>query len=80
MNNNYTKANRDLLKKIGDNIRKARAKTDLSQEDLALESELDRTYISSVERGERNISIDNIERLAKALECQVIELLKGENS
>ena len=39
----------------------------LSQEDLALEAELHRTFVAHVERGARNISIDNIEKLAKAL-------------
>lgn len=62
------------------NLRKLRLEKGFSQEALADLAGLHRTYIGSVERGERNISIDNIERLAKALECQVIELLKGENS
>ncbi len=62
------------------NLRKLRLEKGLSQEELADLAGLHRTYIGSVERGERNISIDNIERLAKALECQVIELLKGEKS
>jgi transcriptional regulator with XRE-family HTH domain len=60
------------------NLRKLRLEKGLSQEELADLAGLHRTYIGSVERGERNISIDNIERLAKALECQVVELLKGE--
>jgi transcriptional regulator with XRE-family HTH domain len=50
----------------------------LSQEELADRAGLHRTYVGSVERGERNISIDNIERLAKALEIDIIELLKSE--
>ncbi len=40
----------------------------MSQQDFALEIEMDRTYFGGVERGERNISIDNVERIAKGLE------------
>jgi transcriptional regulator with XRE-family HTH domain len=48
----------------------------LSQEELADLAGLHRTYIGSVERSERNISIDNMERLAKALEVDITELLR----
>jgi transcriptional regulator with XRE-family HTH domain len=56
-------------------LRKYRTKLNLSQEDLADLAELHRTYVGSVERGERNISIDSMERLANALGCTIIELL-----
>jgi transcriptional regulator with XRE-family HTH domain len=55
---------RDVLAR---NMRKLRAARDLSQEALAHESGVNRTYLSSVERAERNVSIDNIARIAKAL-------------
>ena len=58
------------------NLRKERLKKSLSQEALADLAGLHRTYVGSVERGERNISIDNMERLAIALGCDLTELLK----
>jgi transcriptional regulator with XRE-family HTH domain len=48
----------------------------LSQEELADACGLHRTYIGSVERGERNISIDNMERIAVALGAELRDLLK----
>lgn len=54
-------------KRFGDNLRRLRKGKGLSQEDLALSSDLDRTYIGGVERGERNIGLVNICRLANAL-------------
>ncbi|WP_157256543.1 helix-turn-helix domain-containing protein [Pelomonas sp. Root1217] len=49
------------------NVRLLRVQRDWSQEDLAIESELDRTYVSAVERSRWNVSLANIERLALAL-------------
>ncbi|MCK6375220.1 MAG: helix-turn-helix domain-containing protein [Zoogloea sp.] len=57
------------------NVRALRAAKAWSQEDLALESGLHRTFVAHVEREVRNISIDNIERLAAALGVTVGELL-----
>lgn len=57
-------------------VRKERHAKGLSQEALAELCGLHRTYVGSVERGERNISIDNMERIAAALDRSVIDLLK----
>ncbi len=58
-------------------IREERKRQGLSQEALAETSGLHRTYIGSIERGERNVSIDNIERIAKALDVKPADLLVG---
>jgi transcriptional regulator with XRE-family HTH domain len=63
------------LKRFGENVRRQRNSCGLSQEQLADLAGLHRTYIGGVERGERNISLVNIVRLAKALKVQVVELL-----
>jgi transcriptional regulator with XRE-family HTH domain len=60
---------------FGKIVRAMRAEKKLSQEKLADLSGLHFTYISSVERGERNISIENIARLSKALECHLKDLM-----
>ena len=56
-------------------MKERRLALDMSQEDLAAESRLHRTYIGSVERGERNISIDNMQTIAEALSCRIVDLL-----
>jgi len=58
------------------NMRQTRKETDLSQEALADLCGLHRTYIGSVERGERNVSIDNMEIIATALRCRIQDLLE----
>lgn len=66
-----------MLKIIGDNIRYYRKKAGQSQEQLAELSHLHRTYIGSVERGERNISALNIAKIASALKVKPYVLLKA---
>ncbi len=57
-------------------IRELRTERKWSQEDLAEACGLHRTYVGDVERGERNVSVDNIEKIAKALEVPVSELFE----
>lgn len=65
----------DILKQFGNRVRELREKIGISQEELAYRAELHRTYISSIERGAQNISIRNIEKLAKALGITMKELV-----
>jgi transcriptional regulator with XRE-family HTH domain len=66
---------REILAK---NVRVIRNKLGLSQEELADRAGLHRTYIGSIERAERNVSVDNIEKLSKALEVRPECLLSDE--
>ncbi|MBE9019179.1 transcriptional regulator [Chroococcidiopsis sp. CCALA 051] len=64
----------DIKKRFGLAVRQRRQKLGLSQEELSFRAGLHRTYISDIERGSRNVSLENIERLAKALEISVSTL------
>ncbi len=57
----------EINKKIGLNIRKYREKKGWSQEQLAFEAELHRAYVGQIERGEKNIGVINLEKIAQAL-------------
>ncbi len=61
----------DIKKKFGKRVKKLRLEKGLSQEKLAYEADLDRTYIPSIEKGERNVSITVIEKIAKALKVKI---------
>lgn len=65
------------LEKFGEQVRQLRKALGLSQEDLAELTDLHRTYIGGIERGERNVALINIVRLAKALNVSPSDLLKG---
>jgi transcriptional regulator with XRE-family HTH domain len=60
---------------FADNLRKSRRMQDISQEDLALRAGMSRSYVSEVERAQRNISIDNMGFLAEALKLPLKDLL-----
>lgn len=66
----------NIKERFGKAIVSLRREQNLSQEKLAEKASLDRTYIGGVERGERNISILNIEKLSKALQIEVSEIFK----
>jgi len=67
----------DIQKKFGENVRKHRNKQQISREKLAELSGLHWTYIGSVERGERNISIKNIKKIADGLKVKISDLFVG---
>ena len=68
-----------LRKLVAGNVRSLRKGLRFSQEKLAEEAGLHRTYVGSIERAERNVSLDNIERIAAALRVQPWQLLKPPN-
>jgi len=66
-----------VTEKFGQRIRTLRKARGMTQEELAELSGLDRTYISGIERGLRNVALRNIEALAQALEVSISELFEG---
>lgn len=66
----------NIKAKLGTKIKSIRLEKKISQEKLAHLSDLDRTYIHSIEKGERNISIVTIEKISNALNIQISELIK----
>ncbi|MDD2458317.1 MAG: helix-turn-helix transcriptional regulator [Eubacteriales bacterium] len=66
---------KSLQRILADNLKRVRAERGYSQEKLAEIVDLHRTYISGIERGTRNVSLRNIEKIAQALDLPVVELL-----
>lgn len=71
-----TVKNKSLRAIVAQNLRELREVRELSQEALADRADLHRTYISSVERCERNLTLETVERLARALNVSAISLLQ----
>lgn len=66
----------EINKQVGLKIRECREKKNWTQEQLAFEADLHRAYIGQIERGEKNIGLINLEKIAKALDLKVKELLR----
>lgn len=67
----------NLRKVFATNVKRLRLARGWSQEQLAAEARLHRTYVGAIERAERNVSIDNIERLSEALDVQATVLVRN---
>lgn len=67
----------DIRQKFGRRVRELRKAQGFSQETFADECSLDRTYISGIERGKRNVALRNIEVIARALGVPISELMRG---
>ena len=65
---------------LAKNIRELRYKLNISQEELAERCGLHRTYVGSVERAERNVTLSSLETLAKALNVSIVDLLKSKKN
>lgn len=66
-----------ITEKLGKRIKELRLLKQKSQEMFALSIDMDRTYFASVESGKRNISIKNLEKIAKGLNVTLEELFRG---
>lgn len=66
-----------IAKQLGEKIKELRKETGLSQEKFALKIDMDRTYFATVESGKRNISLQNIEKIANGLGVTISELFEG---
>lgn len=67
----------DIKLKIGQRIRELRKELGISQEALAYKAEVDRTYVTDVENGRRNVSVEILERLIKALDVSITEFFNA---
>ena len=71
----FVMSKRKILIAFGERVRELRKDKGLSQEELSFKADLHRTYIGMIERAEKNITLTNIEKIAKALDVLPSELL-----
>lgn len=69
----------DIKLKVGQRIKELRKQLGLSQEKLAYEAEVDRTYVTDVENGRRNVSLEILERLIKALKVSFAQFFDAKD-
>ena len=69
----------DIVKVFGDNLKKYRTQLGISQETFAEKCGLHRTYISAIERYRRSIALENVQRIADALEIETYKLFLEDN-
>jgi len=67
---------KEILVRFGNRVREERLKLEISQEELAARAGVHRTYIGMIERAEKNITLENIEKISKALSVPIDYLLK----
>ena len=67
---------RDLRRALGSNIKRLRAQNGLSQEQFADRTGIHRTYVGGIERGERNVTLQTLERIADAFDLDPADLLR----
>lgn len=73
----YTKVSimkKDILIEFGKKVRETRLQNGISQEELASRANVHRTYIGMIERAEKNITLENIDKIAKALNIKIVDL------
>lgn len=67
----------NIKQKVGQRVRQLRKELQISQEALALKAEVDRTYVTDVENGRRNVSLEILERLIKALNISITDFFNS---
>lgn len=68
---------REILRKFGKKVREERAKLGISQEELAARAGVHRTYIGMLERAEKNITLENVKKVCKALDISIEDFFVG---
>jgi len=72
----HTMSSKNILELFAENVQRYRKERQISQEKLAEFAGVHRTYIGMIERAEKNITLRNIEKIANALNVEIVELLK----